>query len=315
MKAEIEQVYLEIQSQLNRTPLLRNQSLEALAGCRLYLKMENQQITGSFKLRGVLSKFRELKSRKGGTDRVVAASTGNHALAVCHVAKTCGVEPVIFIPENVSRTKLTMLQSLGVEIMQKGRQCDETEQLAIDYAQKHEIPLIHPYNDPAVITGQGTIGMELVEQLEHIDLVFVPVGGGGLISGIAGYLKDTLHSVKIVGVQPINASEMANSVANGRIVEPSKLSTISDGTAGGLDPGTITFRYCRELVDEFVLVDEQEIVNALKLIKDHMNVQIEPAGALALAGILNSKDIVAGKSCTGIICGGNISNEQYLALF
>jgi threonine dehydratase len=315
MKAEIEQVYLEIHSKLNRTPLLRNQSLEALAGCQLFFKMENQQITGSFKLRGVLSKFLELHTREGNPDRVVAASTGNHALAVCHVAKTCGVTSVIFVPENVSRSKLAMLQNLGVEIIQQGRQCDETEQLAINYAQKNEIPLIHPYNDTAVIVGQGTIGLELAEQLETIDQGFVPGGGGGLISGSAALLKETLPRVKVIGVQPKNACEMSESVVQGRVVAPLNLDTISDGTAGGLDTKTITLDFCRDLVDEFVLVEEQEIITSLKLIEVYLGIMIEPAAALALAGILNNAAQVADSSCVAIISGGNIDTQQYLNLF
>ena len=306
MKAEIEKVYGEIHSQLNRTPLLGNQSLEVLAGCKLRFKMENEQITGSFKLRGVLSKFRELKTGLDPVEQVVAASTGNHALAVCHVARASGVTPLIFVPENVSRSKLAQLQNLGVEIRQQGLQCGETEQIALDYAQAHGIPLIHPYNDLAVIAGQGTIGLELMEQLKQIDQVFVPVGGGGLISGIASCLKETLPGVKIIGVQPRNACEMAESIARGRIVAPLDLDTVSDATAGGLDPGTITYDLCRDLVDGFVLVEEQDIIRALKLIEDHLEIRIEPAAALSLAGILKEKERVAGGSCVAIISGGNI---------
>jgi threonine dehydratase len=147
-----------------------------------------------------------------------------------------------------------------------------------------------------------------------MDLVFVPVGGGGLISGIGAYLKEARPSAKMIGVQPKNASEMAKSVSSGRIVEPSTLPTVSDGTAGGLDPDTITFSYCKELVDDFVLVEEPEIIDALKLLEHHMGIQVEPAAALALAGILKRQDLVPGKNCIGIVCGGNIDPEQYLQL-
>ena len=314
MKAEIEEIYRAINSQLIRTPVSDCPSLDDLAGCKLHFKLENEQITGSFKLRGVLSKFHELQASHTSLSRVVAASTGNHALAVCHVAKSHGVSPIIFVPETISNTKLTKLQQLGVEIHQQGAQSGQTEQIAINYSKAKAIPLIHPYNDPAVIAGQGTIGLELVEQLDHMDLVFVPVGGGGLISGIAAYLKATRPEVKIIGVQPKNASEMAESVATGNIVEPSKLPTVSDGTAGGLDPDTITYRYCRELVDEFILVEEEEIVKALELIGNHMNIRVEPAAALALAGILNKKDRVAGRNCTAVVCGGNIDSDLYRQL-
>ena len=314
MKSRIEGVYDKIRAHLVRTPVKESPSLETLMGCRLYFKMENEQITGSFKLRGVLSKFQEILTEYGKPSQVVAASTGNHALAVCHVANSYGTSPVIFVPETISSSKLAKLQQPGVEIHQQGEQSGETEQIAIDYSRKHGIPLIHPYSDEAVIAGQGTIGLELAEQQEHMDQVYVPVGGGGLISGIAAYLKAVLPAVKIIGVQPKNASEMAESVAKGKIVEPSTLHTISDGTAGGLDPETLTYSYCKELVGEFVLVEEAEILNALKLIEVHLGLRVEPAAALALAGMLKNKEQAAGRSCTGIICGGNIAPEQYQQL-
>ena len=311
MRSRIEAVYSKIGPKLARTPVKDCLPLETSLDCRLHFKMENVQITGSFKLRGVLSKFSELADSGMEFDQVVAASTGNHALAVCHAARAYQVSPVIFVPENVSGSKLSKIEALGVEVHLKGAQSGETEQIAIAYAQKNQIPLIHPYNDPAVIAGQGTIGLELHEQLKCLDQVFVPVGGGGLISGIAAYLKEARPETKVIGVQPENANEMAASVAKGKIVEPSSLHTISDGTAGGLDPDTITYRYCKGLVDEFVLVEEIEIVNALKLIEIHMGLRVEPAAALALAGMLKNKQRIAGMSCTGIICGGNIALEQY----
>lgn len=311
MRSRIEAVYGKISPNLVRTPVKDCLPLEALLDCSLHFKMENEQITGSFKLRGVLSKFSELVDSGMVFDKVVAASTGNHALAVCHAARAYQVSPIIFVPENVSGSKLSKIEALGVEVHVKGAQSGETEQIAIAYARKNQIPLIHPYNDPAVIAGQGTIGLELHEQLKFLDQVFVPVGGGGLISGIAAYLNEARPEAKIIGVQPENASEMAASVAQGSIVAPSTFHTISDGTAGGLDPDTITYRYCKELVDEFVLVKEIEIVNALKLIEVHLGLRVEPAAALALAGMLKNKQRIAGMSCTGIICGGNIAPEQY----
>ncbi len=314
MKQIIEEVYAQIRYDLIRTPIFNSQDLDALSGAQLHFKMENQQTTGSFKLRGVLSKFSALMRSEVAFDRVVAASTGNHALAVCYVSKAFGISPLIFVPESISSTKLAKLQQPGVEIYKQGEQSGETELVALEYSRKNHIPMVHPYNDSSVIAGQGTLGLELHEQLEFMDLVFVPVGGGGLISGIGAYLKAVRPSIKIIGVQPENANEMAKSVATGRIVEPSRIPTISDGTAGGLDPDTITYGYCKELVDKFVLVEEQEIINALKLLERHMDLRAEPAAALALAGLFKSQELIKGRSCIGIICGGNIDPEQYLKL-
>lgn len=309
MKYSIEKVYKQVQQHLFKTPLVQCDSIKQ-AGGELYFKMENMQWTGSFKLRGVLSKFLTLKS-EANISTVVAASTGNHALAVCYVAKSNGIKPVIFVPQNISESKLKRIRDQGVEIFQKGAESGETEQIAIEWADNHGVPLIHPYNDIEVIHGQGTVGLELHQQLNGIDQVFVPVGGGGLISGIAGYLKEAQPSVMIVGVQPKNACEMAASIQQGKIAEASRLPTISDGTAGGLDPRTITYQYSRDLVDKFILVEEQEIVASLRLMEQHLKIKVEPSAALSLAGIIKSGDNVPGKRPIAIISGGNIDEDRY----
>ncbi len=314
MKTSIEKIYRKIVNHLKQTPLTNSVSLGKIVGCRLFLKMENEQITGSFKLRGVLSKFSELAESETELNQVVAASTGNHALAVCHAAKAYDCVPIIFVPETISKSKLSKLEVYSAQIYQEGAQSGETEQIAINWAKTNNLPLIHPYNDPAVISGQGTIGLELNKQTKHLDQVFVPVGGGGLISGIAGYLKEACPSIRIVGVQPKNASEMAQSIDKGIIVPPSTVHTISDGTAGGLDPETVTYDHCKDLVDEFVLVEEEEIVNALRLMDHHLGIKVEPSAGLALAGIIKSRDGVAGKTCAAIVCGGNIDESDYRRL-
>jgi threonine dehydratase len=314
MKLKIAQVYSKIEKHLKVTPLVRSESLDTATGCQLLFKLENKQITGSFKLRGALSKFSGLAPQGLNTNKVVAASTGNHALAVCHAAKVFGAEPIIFVPESIAASKFEKLDRQGVEIHRRGTQSGETEQVAIKYAHDKGIPLIHPYNDDAVIAGQGTIGLELMQQADGIDQVFVPVGGGGLISGIASYIKSVDPDVKIVGVQPINACEMADSVALGRIVEASKLQTISDGTAGGLDPNTITYKYCKDFVDEFVKVEENEIVEALQLMDKHLGIKVEPAAGLALAGVIKSGASVSGKKVAVIVCGGNIDQNSFQQL-
>lgn len=314
MKALIDKVYAQIANQLKCTPLVTSASLDEALGCKVLLKMENEQITGSFKLRGVLSKFLELAGSGSELDQVVAASTGNHALAVCHAAETYGCKPIIFVPQTIAKSKLSKLEAYNARIYKEGIQSGETEQIAIAWANDHNLPLIHPYNDPAVIAGQGTIGLELVQQAKHLDQVFVPVGGGGLISGIAGYLKEVSPSVRIVGVQPKNASEMTDSIEKGTIVPPSTLHTISDGTAGGLDPATVTYQHCKDLVDEFVLVEEEEILNALGLMEHHIGIRVEPSAGLSLAGIVKSRNAVAGQTCAAIVCGGNIDEKSYRKL-
>ncbi len=314
MKTRIDKVYRQIANHLKRTPLVKSDSINEITGCRVLLKMENEQITGSFKFRGALSKFTELAESETELNQVVAASTGNHALAVCHAAKTYNCVPIIFVPETISKSKLSKLEANKAQIYIEGAQSGETELIAINWAKSHDLPLIHPYNDPAVIAGQGTIGLELTKQTKQLDQVFVPVGGGGLISGIASYLKEACPLVRIVGVQPKNASEMAESIEKGTIVPPSTVHTISEGTAGGLDPATVTYDYCKHLVDEFILVEEEEIVDALRLMEHHLGVKVEPSAGLALAGIIRSRNKVAGQTCAAIVCGGNIDEADYRRL-
>lgn len=311
MREKIESLYQLIADQITCTPLVKNPALSRMYGCELFLKMENEQVTGSFKLRGAVSKLLSLKQEMGEIKEVVAASTGNHAAAVCHAALRYHCRPTIFVPETVSPFKLAKLEKTNALIKIAGKQSGESEILAAKWSEKHGIPMIHPYNDPQVIAGQGTIGLELIQQQADLEVVFVPVGGGGLISGIALYMKSVNPDITIVGVQPENASEMADSLKAGEVVAPSTKTTISDGTAGGLDPQTITLKYCRELVDEFILVSEKEIINALKLLDDHAGIQVEPAAALALAGLLQRRQNFKDKKCAVIVCGGNIQQEDF----
>ena len=311
MKKKIENIYHKISDKIRQTPLIGAPSLSQLVGGRLLLKLENQQITGSFKLRGVASKFAQLSIGKPVIQEVSVASTGNHAAAVCHLAPYYKCKPTIFVPETITPSKLEKLQKSDAQIIQKGAQSGESELEAIKYSNKMNVPLIHPYNDIDVIAGQGTIGLELSKQMDAFDLVFVPVGGGGLISGIASYLKETNPAIQVIGVQPENASEMAASIKANQIVPPSTLPTLSDGTAGGLDPDTITFDLCKKYVDDFILVSEKEIAYALYLLYKHTKMKVEPAAALTIAGILKSKALVKGKTCIAIICGGNIAEDRF----
>lgn len=311
MKERIDHLYPLLASKIRQTPLLINQKLGALAGCDLSLKLENQQITGSFKLRGALSKFLSLEKELSAIPQVVAASTGNHAAAVCYAAKPYDCRPIIFVPRSITPSKLEKLKSSIADVRIEGDHSGESEIAAAEWASQQAIPLIHPYNDPDVIAGQGTIGLEIIRQNPDIELVFVPVGGGGLISGIASYLKATNPAIRIVGVQPFNACEMADSIRENYIVPPSTRQTLSDGTAGGLDPHTVTFDYCRRLVDDFVLVSEEEIISAMVQLYDHAGLMVEPAAALSLAAILKSSLPVAGRQCLAIVCGGNIDPVNF----
>jgi threonine dehydratase len=192
-----------------------------------------------------------------------------------------------------------------------GKQSVETEVYARHYAEENKLPFVHPYNDLDIISGQGTIVLELMQQVNRFDAVYVPIGGGGLISGIAYYLKSLKPHIKIIGCQPKNASEMHDSIKIGKIVEPSTIETIADGTAGGLDPDTCTFEFCKNYVDEIVLVSEDEIAEAVYLIYKFHDMKVEPAAALSVASILKHKKRIGTKKNIAIISGSKITENRF----
>ena len=294
-----------------KTELQRASSLDAFTERRIYLKLENRQTTGSFKLRGAANKLVDLSQNKGYQGVVATASTGNHAAAVLHMSKLLGIKPIIFVPKSVAKSKLEKLDPAWAEIRLIGDQSGETERHAIAWAKEEDIPFIHPYNDPLIIAGQGTVAKEILEEQPDIEEIIVPVGGGGLIAGIAFYAKATNPNIRIIGAQPENACEMALSVKQNRIAPDSTLSTISDGTAGGLDPNTVTLSYCQQYVDSFILVSEEEIASALKMIHDLCHMMVEPAAALSLAAAIKSRPNGNGSMTALIVCGGSVAKERF----
>lgn len=293
---------------VRRTMVVKSDYLSGRGGSCVYNKLENLQYTGSFKVRGAMNKLLSLDPQTLARG-VVAASTGNHGAAVAYGLERLSARGVVFVPENAVPAKLEIIERLGAEVRRFGLDPAETEVHAREYASKHGQTFISPYNDPEIVCGQGTIGVELERQLEGIDVVLASVGGGGLISGIAGYLKSVGPGVRIVGCSPENSQVMVKSIAAGKILDLPSLPTISDGTAGGLEPGAITFDLCRELVDEFVTVTEDEIKDSLRLFVRTERQLIEGAAAVTVASYLKTRDSYAGKNVVLIICGANISPE------
>ena len=205
--------------------------------------------------------------------------------------------------------KLQLIRGFGVEIQEYGTDNAETELYARDFAERRSMTYISPYNDREVIGGQGTIGLELERQLSGIDAVFLALGGGGLISGVAGYLKGVFPEIEIIGCSPVNSMVMIESVRAGKILDIPSLPTLSDGTAGGLEPGSVTFDLCRRYVDDFMAVTEDEIrENMVSFIK-RRNMLIEGAAAVPIASYLKMKDRFKGKKIVIVICGGNVSED------
>lgn len=310
--SEVLRAEQNIRSHIRETPLEYSPLLSQLGNCQVFLKLENLQHTGSFKVRGAMNKLLSLTSEQQ-RQGVVAASSGNHGAAVAFGLKAFDLPGIIFVPEDASAAKVNGIQRLGVTVQFYGVDCGATEAYARVYANIHKMIYASPYNDVHVIAGQGTIALEIARQLQPvdtaIDTVFISVGGGGLISGMAGYLKSISDSIEIVGCSPENSPILAQSVKAGYIINRESLPTLSDGTAGGIEPGTITFDLCRELVDDFELVTETEIQAAMRLFIETHHLLIEGAAGVAIAAFLKQKERLQGKTVVIVLCGANISLE------
>jgi threonine dehydratase len=293
-----------------RTPLTHFAGASEESKSNLLVKCEHQQRTGSFKLRGALSKVLSL-SEEERTRGIVTASSGNHGLGVAQALESLGGRGIVCVPEGASSAKLLALSRFDVELRTLGRESGETEVLGRQLAEELGMTFVSPYNDLDVIAGQGTIGLEIVEQLDSrpLDAVVVAVGGGGLISGIAASVKAALPGTRVIGASPANDAAMAASVRAGQIIEIEAQPTLSDGTAGGIEPGSITFPLCAELVDEWVLVSEEQIGEALRLAIDTEHQLIEGAAAVALAAGMQSGKAVPDQTIAVVSCGANISTS------
>ena len=272
---------------------------------RVYLKLENFQQTGSFKLRGATAKLLSLPPEDRAVG-VVAASSGNHGAAVAWAAARLGLEAVIYVPEDASPAKIEAIEGHGAEVRLAGEDCVITEALARRFAAESGGAYVSPYNDLQVVAGQATLGVELARQLDTISSVFIALGGGGLCSGVASYLESVAAGVEMVACSAEHAAVMHHSVAAGEILDLPSEPTLSDGTAGGVEAGSITFDLCRRLVDRFVLVDEREIARAMRLLIGRHHMLVEGAAGVAVAAYLKTREQLAPGNVVIVICGANI---------
>jgi len=302
---EVQLAEARIRTFIRQTPLDRSLALSQATGCNVFTKLENLQITGSFKLRGALNKLLSLPTEQRGRG-IVTASTGNHGAAVAYSLGKLGLTGIVFVPEHASPTKVEAIQRYGATVKAYGLDSADTEIHARQYADERGMVFVSPYNDPQVIGGQGTIGLELGGQIDRIDALFVPVGGGGLISGVAGYLKSQARPPQVFGCLPQNSPTMLECVKAGQIVPVTSLPTLSDGTAGGIEPGSITLEICQQNVDQYILVSEAEIQGALLDFIEVHHLLIEGASAVALAAFLKVKDGLKGKNVVVVLSGGNL---------
>jgi threonine dehydratase len=288
------------------TPLIRSAAFSEVTKADVYLKLENRQHTGSFKLRGATNCLMSLSKKQRATG-CVAASSGNHGAAVAYAMRELGMSGIIFVPEQTSSAKVDAIKSYGSEARFFGTDGLDTELEARAHAARYGMYYVSPYNDATVIAGQGTCGIEIAKQLPDVDAAFIAVGGGGLISGVGSVLKQDNPDLTLFGCQPETSAVMAKSAAAGELLDLPSEATLSDGTAGGIEPGAITFELCRELVDEFVLVSEVEIADAMRLYMAVEDDRIEGAAGVAIAALLARASEMKGRQIVVIICGGNIS--------
>lgn len=311
LKDRIEEASRRIRNHAVWTPLSESLELSARLGGRLFLKLENTQPTGSFKIRGASNKI--LASLESCRQRgVVAASTGNHGLAVSEVCRQEGLTLEVFVPGTISEIKKRHLEEYGVRLRMIDGPCQQAEKLARREAELSGRVFVSPYNDEQVIAGQGTCGLEIFQDWPEVEEVVVPVGGGGLIAGLACYLKEQKPSVRITGIEPENSAYIKHSLSLGRLDNdfPEK-PTIAEAVAGGLEEGSMTFELIQKYVDRVLTVSEEAIIQAIIISFRLHRQQVEGAGALSLAGIRSYPELFSGKKLVAVVSGGNIEDKLW----
>ena len=307
----ISEAHGAIRPQVPVSPLELSRPLSTALGCSVFLKNEHLQPTGSFKVRGATNKIRILGAAARHTG-VTTASTGNHGQAVARAGSLAGVPVTVYVAASAARPKVDAIRALGAELVVVDGPPIEAELLARRQAGEQGKVYISPYNDLDVVAGQGTLGMELVEQLPDLDAVFISVGGGGLISGVGTALKKLSPRTRIVGVWPENSPCMLRAMEAGEIVDVDEKETLSDGTAGAVEPGSVTLPLCRAVIDETVTVSEADIGRGMRMIADAEHWIVEGSAGVALAGLANRAESFRGQKVAVVLCGRNIALERFL---
>ncbi|MFO8132408.1 MAG: threonine/serine dehydratase [Thermoplasmatota archaeon] len=304
--ADIRRAHARIRPMVNRTPVMTSTTLDERVEVHAYLKCENFQKAGSFKMRGVSNRLLQLsdsEKRRG----VTAHSSGNHAQAVALAASILGIPSVIVMPRNAPEVKVAATRGYGAEVVFCENSAEAREKRCRALADEHGYVLVHPYDDDRVIAGAGTAALELLEETGDLDYVFCPVGGGGLISGTSIAVKGICESTVVVGVEPALADDAYRSFRDGRLYPSEYPDTIADGLRTSLSRRT--FAIIRRHVDEMVTVSEREIVEAMKFLWTRMKMVVEPSGAVSLAGMLK-KEGLEGTRVGVIVSGGNVGLDD-----
>jgi threonine dehydratase len=306
----IQKARLDTASLIKQTPLIRSEFLSNLSSGEVFLKLENWQITNSFKPRGAVNKLLHLSAEE--EDRgIITASAGNHGQGVAYAAQKLGLPAKVVVPKITPHVKIEGIRKFGAELVLFGDNYDEAECRAKELARRDGCAYISPYDDELIISGHGTVGLEIVEACPGVDVVVVPVGGGGLISGVSIAVKSTKPEVEIVGVQSEASSVMFESLRAGRIVEAPKSRTIAEGLSGGIEKGSLTFEIAKHCIDRMLLVKESTIRRAVYLLWTQDKQVAEGSGAAAIAPILENNALFKGKTVVCLITGGNIDNDLF----
>ncbi len=309
--ADIEAAAGRLAGQVLDTPCVESKTLGQIVGARVFLKFENLQFTASFKERGALNKLATMVESGQPIKGVIAASAGNHAQGVAHHAQRLGLRAVIVMPVATPTVKVERTRGFGAEVVLFGETFDEARNHALMLAEQEGLSFVHPFDDAAVIAGQGTIGVEMLRAQPELDTLVIAVGGGGLISGIATAVRELKPSVQIIGVQTSRFPAMVNAIKG--TAHPQGASTIAEGIAVG-QPGQLTRELIRQRVDDLVLVDEGDIEQAVLMLLEIEKTVVEGAGAAGLAALLKHTERFAGKQVGLVLCGGNIDPLMLSAL-
>ena len=305
---DITQARERIDSVARRTPLERSRWLSAELGREVFFKLECFQTTGSFKLRGAMSKLSALNEDERARG-VLTVSAGNHGLAVAHCSEVLGLETTVVVPESASRAKVSSIGRYPVTLIERGASYDDAERAARELERESGATFVSPYNDREVIAGQGTIGIEILEDLRDIDAVVVPVGGGGLLAGLAIAVKALNPRVKVYGAEPLTSPTMTAALEAGCIVEIEEQPTIADGCGGNIEPGSMTFPIIQGLVDGVILVSEEAIRNAIARVAKEDHLMIEGSAAVSVAALKD--DVLDQMSIAAIVTGRNMSLDLF----
>lgn len=305
--ADIEAARTRIGPYVRRTPVLTSDVLDEATGGRLYFKCENLQAIGAFKARGASNAVFSLSEAEAGRG-VATHSSGNHGSAVAYAARLRGIPAYIVMPQGVARPKAAQVERLGAKITYCAPTIPAREAAAARVVAETGAVLVHPYDDLAVMAGQGTVALELIEDAGELDLVMTPVGGGGLISGVSTAVKAKLPAARVIGAEPAGADDAARSFATGRLIPLQSASTIADGLRGSLSPAT--FAHIRRGVDQIVTVSEAAIVEAMRALWESLKVVVEPSAAVPYAAILEGKVDVRGQRVGIVLTGGNVDLDR-----